>query len=382
MKRILTVIGARPQFIKAAAVSRSIRKYFSKDLEEVIIHTGQHYDANMSQVFFDELEIPKPYANLQIGGLSNDEQITSMRLGIKSMLDEINPEVVLVYGDTNSTHAAALATLDNNLPLVHVEAGLRSFNLSMPEETNRIVADKNSTLLFVPTIQGLTNLKNEGYNLNSSSPYSTQNPGIFHCGDVMFDNALHFSSIAKHRSKILDELGGLQRNFLLVTIHRNNNSDDSKRLTAILRALLDVANRYRLLIILPIHPRTQKMMDALLNENLLKDIEDNDFLRIIPPVSYLDMIQLESHAKLILTDSGGVQKEAYFFKKPCVILRSETEWTELVENGNAMIADADQERIMDCVDQLMRKTDYTWPSFYGDGNAAKFVCETIIEYIK
>jgi len=381
MKKILTVIGARPQFVKAAAVSRVIRNFFSENLREIIIHTGQHYDTNMSQVFFDELEIPKPYANLQIGGMSNDEQITSMRLGIKSMLEEIKPDVVLVYGDTNSTHAAALAASDCHLPLVHVEAGLRSFNLSMPEETNRIVADKNSTLLFVPTIQGLTNLRNEGYNLNSNSPYSAQNPGIFHCGDVMFDNALYFSSIAKHRSKILDELGLKQGNFLLVTIHRNNNSDDSNRLTAILRALLDVANRYRLPIILPIHPRTQKMMDALLNENLLNDIEDNDFLRIIPPVSYLDMIQLESNALLILTDSGGVQKEAYFFKKPCLILRSETEWTELVENANAMIADADQERIMDCFDQLMRKTDYTWPSFYGDGNAAKFICETIIEYI-
>lgn len=381
MKKILTVIGARPQFVKAAAVSRAIRSLFSKDLQEFIIHTGQHYDANMSQVFFDELDIPKPYANLHIGGISNEEQITAMRLGIRSILDEIKPDIVLVYGDTNSTHAAALATADNNLPLVHVEAGLRSFNLSMPEETNRIVADKNSTLLFVPTEKGLSNLKDEGFTQNSTPPHTLLNPGIFHCGDVMFDNALHFSSIAKQRSKILNDIGVHQKDFFLVTIHRNNNTDDPIRLTAILRALLNIIYRYRLAVILPIHPRTQKMMDAVLNEDLRKEIEENDFMRIIPPVSYLDMIQLESHAKLILTDSGGVQKEAYFFKKPCVILRSETEWTELVDNGNAMIADVDEERIMHCFEQMINKTDYTWPSFYGDGNAAKFICETIIANI-
>lgn len=381
MKKILTVIGARPQFVKAAAISRAIRLHYADALEEIILHTGQHYDANMSKVFFEELQIPKPYINLEIGGLPNAEQITKMQSGISDAIDKIKPDAVLVYGDTNSTHAAALAAAQRGVPLIHVEAGLRSFNLAMPEETNRIVADKNSTLMFVPTQQGMKNLADEGFNLNNKPPFNRANPGIFHCGDVMFDNALFFSEIAAKSSEILAKCEVEKKEFLLATIHRDNNTDDAERLGNIFNALLHISDENNISIIIPLHPRTRKMIDALEDNELKNRLIHHKFIQLINPVSYLDMIRLESNAAMILTDSGGVQKEAFFFKKPCVILRSETEWTELVANGNALIADADIDRIVSSFNALKNKKDYTWPAYYGDGNASQFICETIIQHL-
>jgi len=317
MKKILTIIGARPQFVKAAAISYVIKQSFPDDLEEIIVHTGQHYDQNMSQVFFDELGIPKPTRNLAIGGISNEEQITQMKEGMTELIADVYPDCILVYGDTNSTHAGALAASEMNIPLIHIEAGLRSFNLSMPEEINRIVADKNSTLLFVPTKMGMSNLKSEGFVMDNQPPYSRTNPGVFHCGDIMYDNALRFASIAANNSDVLKQYHLLDEKFLIATIHRNTNTDDAQRLAGIFNGLLSIANESRLAVLLPLHPRTKKMMDVLLTEELKLAIHSSEFLRLIPPVSYLDMIQLESHAQLILTDSGGVQKEAFFFKKPC-----------------------------------------------------------------
>lgn len=380
MKKILTVIGARPQFVKAAAISRAIQLHFQDALQEVIVHTGQHYDDNMSKVFFDELKIPKPYVNLEIGGIANQEQIEKMQSALREVMQETNPNVVLVYGDTNSTHAAALVASEENIPLVHVEAGLRSFNLAMPEEINRIVADKNSTLMFVPTEQGLKNLAAEGFSLENKQPFTHLRPGIFHCGDVMYDNAIYFSEIAAKSSEILARCGVQMGKYLLVTIHRDNNTDNTERLSNIFQALIEIAENNVLPIILPLHPRTKKMMEQL-SESLKEQIKGCSYIKLIPPVSYLDMIQLESNAQLILTDSGGVQKEAFFFKKPCVILRSETEWTELVENGNALIADADTKRIISAFDELNKRKNFTWPAFYGDANAARFICETIISSI-
>jgi UDP-GlcNAc3NAcA epimerase len=378
MIKILTVIGARPQFIKAAAISRAIRLHFSSQLEEVIVHTGQHYDHNMSEVFFNELEIPAPWRNLEISGMDNATQIERMTVALDEVINEVNPHVVLVYGDTNSTHAAALAASQNEIPLVHVEAGLRSFNLEMPEEINRIVADKNSTLLFVPTEQGLDNLKEEGYVLDYPKPYSVNNPGVLHCGDVMYDNALFFQVKAENDSSILDTLNIENRPFVLATVHRNTNTDHSERLADIFMALVEIAESDNVKVVLPLHPRTRKMMTALPIE-VQKAIANSSNLLITDPVSYLDMIQLESRAAIILTDSGGVQKEAFFFKKPCVILRSETEWIELVENGNAVIADADKAGIVTAYHRLSKRKDFTWPNYYGDGRAAEFICRTIVD---
>jgi UDP-GlcNAc3NAcA epimerase len=378
MIKILTVIGARPQFIKAAAISRAIKMHFSTQLEEVIVHTGQHYDHNMSEVFFSELEIPTPWRNLEISAIDNTSQIDRMTQALGEVIHEIKPDVVLVYGDTNSTHAAALAASRNEIPLVHVEAGLRSFNQEMPEEINRIVADKNSTLLFVPTEQGLVNLKEEGYSLDNSKPYSAAHPGIFHCGDVMYDNALFFRTKVEKESNILAKLNIENQRFALATVHRNTNTDHPERLGQIFMSLAEIAQSDNVKVILPLHPRTRKMMSDLSVE-IQTAITDCNNLLITDPVSYLDMIQLESRAAIILTDSGGVQKEAFFFKKPCVILRSETEWTELVENGNAIIADAAKERIVSAYHELCKREDYMWPTYYGDGHTAKFICRTIAD---
>lgn len=381
MKRLVTVIGARPQFVKAATVSRVIANSFSEHIEEIIIHTGQHYDFNMSQVFFDELEIPRPYLNLKINSRLYTEQIPEMTSGLVHVLKELEPDAVLVYGDTNSTHAASLAAAELEIPLIHIEAGLRSFNAAMPEETNRIVADKNSTLLFVPTEKGMQNLSNESFELNRRPPFAKGSPGIFHCGDIMYDSALYFSKKSKEQSDILEKYHLSKVEFVLATIHRNTNTDDKERLNALFRSILNISVKFDIKIVVPLHPRTEKMMSESLSEELREKISTSKKLLLIPPVSYLDMIQLEGNCSLIMTDSGGVQKEAFFFKKPCIILRTETEWTELVDNGNAIIADADEEKIERAFTYLRGKRDFTWPSFYGDGKAAEFICKTIFEYI-
>ncbi len=377
-KKILTVVGARPQIIKSAAISRAIAGPFADRLSEVIVHTGQHYDHEMSEVFFEELQIPKPRHNLAIGSSSHAVQTAAMLMGLEEVIKVDLPDAVLIYGDTNSTMAAALTASKLNLPIIHVESGLRSFNKSMPEEVNRIVADHLSSLLLAPTKQAIENLQKEGFQLEQFGPINADNPLAIHCGDVMLDNALHFSSRTELKSDILKKYGVEDQPFFLATIHRDANTDDPKRLTQIFTALLNIADHAGCKIIIPLHPRTMKMLNQDEHKELSSRLTPSNNIAIIEPVSYLDMIALESSASMIFTDSGGVQKESFFFKKPCIILRPQTEWTELVENGNALIVDADEEKIMNAYVHFTSKKDFTWPEFYGDGKAAEFICSQII----
>lgn len=379
MKKILTIIGARPQIIKASAISRAIKNHFANQLQEVIVHTGQHYDHNMSEVFFEELSIPKPDYNLSVGSGSHGVQTAKMIEGIEEILVKEKPQALIVYGDTNSTLAGAIAASKINVPIVHIEAGLRSFNKTMPEEINRIMCDHVSTLLFSPTSTGLDNLVNEGFKQNNESPYSFDNPKIYHCGDVMYDNSLHFSLLSDEKSVVLSELGIKPNEFVLCTIHRNHNTDDPERLTNIFDSLNEIANEHQLSIILPIHPRTKKLLEQNVEKSVYQKIIENNKIVITEPVSFLDMIALEKNAKLIVTDSGGVQKEAYFFKKPCVILRPETEWVELVKVGAAVIANNDKNTIIEASRNFLNKSNQlNFPEVFGDGKASEFICQEIV----
>lgn len=379
--KILTIIGARPQIIKAAALSRAIKNKFADKIREVIVHTGQHYDENMSQVFFDELEIPHPNYNLNAGSGSHGKQTALMLESIEEILLKEKPNCIILYGDTNSTLAGAVAASKIQIPVIHIEAGLRSFNKSMPEEINRIVCDHVSTLLFSPTKTGYSNLLKEGFKENNQAPYTFDNPKIYHCGDVMYDNSLHFSKLAEQKSNILKDNGLQAGNFILATIHRNNNTDEPIRLNALFNALNKIATENKTNIIIPLHPRTSKLLVQHLSSELYHTVKTNAFLKIIPPVSFLEMIALEKNAQLVMTDSGGVQKEAFFFQKPCVILRSETEWIELVNCGAARIVDADESKILEAYSYFSKAKDLKFPNLFGDGKAAEFICAEIIKNI-
>ena len=341
--RVLSVVGARPQFIKAAPVSRQLRRQH----QEVLLHTGQHYDHGMSQVFFDDLGIPMPDVNLGIGSATHGRQTGQMLAGIESVLLEKQPDWMLVYGDTNSTLAGALAAAKLHIPVGHVEAGLRSFNRAMPEEINRVLTDHIADLLFCPTETAVSNLAVEGIVA-----------GVHDTGDVMLDAVLHHASVAEERSTILDGLALEPRSYLLATVHRPRNTDRTENLRAILEALSQVGET----VIFPVHPRTSKMMHA-------EELSVSASVRLIEPVGYLDMLQLERNARLILTDSGGVQKEAYFLAVPCVTLRQETEWVETVEAGWNMLVKADRERILESV--RGSSAPATHPEVFGDGHAAE-----------
>ena len=329
--KIVTVIGARPQIIKAAALSRAIRTHYQSQVHEVIVHTGQHYDENMSQVFFDELGIPKPDYNLQVGSASHGVQTAKMTEGIERILLAERPDYLVLYGDTNSTLAGAVAAAKIHVPIAHIEAGLRSFNKSMPEEINRIVCDHCSTLLFSPTQAGVDNLAKEGFQLDNEGPYTIDNPKVVHCGDIMYDNSLYFSKVAEEKVNVLKRLNLEGKPFVLATLHRDSNTDNAERLNHILDALMEIAEE--LPVVLPLHPRTRKMIGQLVEEPKQQRLFHNEHLKTTDPVSFLEMVQLEQHARLVMTDSGGVQKESYFFQKPCVILRPETEWVEIVQVG-------------------------------------------------
>ncbi|MFA6999075.1 MAG: UDP-N-acetylglucosamine 2-epimerase (non-hydrolyzing) [Victivallaceae bacterium] len=378
MKKLLTIVGARPQIIKAAALSRTIAAKYPGKIREFILHTGQHYDENMSQVFFDELDIPRPDYQLNVGSASHGEQTARMIVGIEEKLQQLRPDFLVLYGDTNSTLAGAIAAAKVHVPIVHIEAGLRSFNKSMPEEINRIMADHVSTLLFSPTATGIKNLVREGFRKETKPPYSADNPAIFHCGDVMYDNSLHFAEAAEKQSKILEKHQLEKGNFVLATIHRNNNTDEPQRLAAIFGTLEQIAAEENIQSLMPLHPRTSGLLQKNLPADLYEKVMQNPNLILAPPVSFLDMVQLEKNARLIITDSGGVQKEAYFFGKPCIILRPQTEWVELVENGTAMIADANSKKIKKAFRHFSSDQQLTFPPIFGDGKAAEFICEKII----
>ncbi len=381
MKKIITIIGARPQIIKSSALSRAITNHFSTELKEVIVHTGQHYDENMSQVFFDEMKIPLPDYNLNVGSGSHGEQTAKMLEGLEEIFLKESPDGVVVYGDTNSTIAGALAAVKIHIPVIHIEAGLRSYNKSMPEEVNRIACDHMSTLLFTPTQSGIDNLQKEGFSIENTGLANANNPFVFQCGDIMYDNSMHFSKVSNGKPSIIETLGVEPNNYILCTVHRDSNTDIKENMESIFSALYEIASTTKLKIVLPLHPRTKNKMKEQLSAELLEKISLNKDVLIVPPAGFLDIINLEKNARLIVTDSGGLQKESFFFKKPCVILRPQTEWVEIVNNGNAILADADNERILNAFSTLLNKEDYTYPSFYGDGKAAEFICSKIIELI-
>ena len=366
MRKLLSVVGARPQFIKAAAVHHAIAR--RGDAEHALLHTGQHYDAGMSTVFFDELGIPEPRFQLGIGSGPRAEQIAQMIIGGARVLAEERPDAVIVYGDTNSTLAGAIAANKARVPVAHVEAGLRSWNDAMPEEANRVLCDHCSEWLFCPTDEAVANLAREGIGSERriSAPLTSM-PHVSMTGDVMLDSTLRFAEVAAERSRILQGLGVEADKYFLATVHRNYNADDPARLGAIVNALASIARDHALPVVLPMHPRTrQRLAESGFDPAAAFPNE----LRVVPPVGYLDMIQLERHARLVLTDSGGVQKEAYFFLRPCVVLRAETEWTELVTHGQAALADADPERMRAAVSRFLRDGLPKCPALYGDGHAA------------
>lgn len=377
--RLLTVIGARPQIIKAAAISRAIAAR-SGELSEILLHTGQHYDANMSQVFFDELGVPRADIDLGVGSGPHGLQTARMIQGIEEVLVERKPDIVLLYGDTNSTLAGSVAAAKLHIPLAHVEAGLRSFNKSMPEEINRIVCDHCSTWLFCPTSTAVSNLEREGFSSDPVLHPSIDRPRVVLSGDVMYDNSLHFAELAEQRSRILRELGLQPDGFVLATVHRDHNTDDAVKLSAILTSLLELHADHGLPVVLPLHPRTRKRVDELLEPALREQVLAGKGIRIIPPVGFLDMIALERHARLVLTDSGGVQKEAYFFGKPCVILRPETEWVELIDQGQAILVDTDPERISNAASAFVHGGSPACPPLFGDGHAAERIVEELIRH--
>ncbi|MBI3410078.1 MAG: UDP-N-acetylglucosamine 2-epimerase (non-hydrolyzing) [Planctomycetes bacterium] len=362
--RIVTIVGARPQFVKAAVLSRLIReqKAHERDgIEEILVHTGQHYDANMSEVFFAELEIPAPGHHLGIGSGSHGQQTGRMLESIEKVLMETKPDVTLVYGDTNSTLAGALAAAKLHIPIAHVEAGLRSFNRRMPEEINRVVTDHLSTWLFAPTEAAVSNLRREG------RPEET----IHLVGDVMFDAALHAAQLAS--GQILEKLQLPSRGYILATIHRAENTDDRARLCNILEAFQILSKS--LPVVLPLHPRTRSVLRT---EKTLERLAAD--LRILEPVGFLDMVALEQAARLIVTDSGGVQKEAFFHRVPCVTLREETEWVELVELGwNRLMPPADARAIVAAVNaELESNRVRSTPSeLYGGGKAGQRILDML-----
>lgn len=378
MLKIVTVIGARPQIIKAAALSRAIQKSFSNQILEIILHTGQHYDHNMSNVFFEELGIPSPDYNLGVGSASHGVQTAEMMKGIESVLLKEKPACLVLYGDTNSTLAGAVAASKLHIPVAHIEAGLRSFNKAMPEEINRIVCDHCSTLLFSPTFSGVTNLIREGFRPNNKPPFTADNPGIFHCGDVMYDNTLCFSEAARLKTRIISQQNLHPNQFVLATIHRPANTDDPHRLEAILSALNRIAETSDMHVVVPLHPRTAKIAAQLPGNSIFEKLTNNPKVRIIAPASFLEMTVLEANAAIIITDSGGVQKEAYFFGKPSVILRRETEWIEIVENNCAILADADPDEIFKAFHYFASNPPKKYLPLFGDGHAAEFICSELI----
>ncbi|MGZ4059467.1 MAG: non-hydrolyzing UDP-N-acetylglucosamine 2-epimerase, partial [Bacteroidia bacterium] len=351
-------------------------------IKEVIVHTGQHYDENMSQVFFDELDIPHPNYNLNAGSGLHGKQTASMIEGIEEVLLKEKPNCIILYGDTNSTLAGAIAASKIQVPVVHIEAGLRSFNKTMPEEINRIMCDHISTLLFTPTKTGLNNLLKEGFRKNNKGPYSINNPRVYHCGDVMYDNSLYFSALAEETSTVLKDNDLQSGKFILATIHRNNNTDEPVRLSALFNAMNKIAMANKIKIVIPLHPRTAKLLSHNLSAKLYSTVKTSEYIKIIPPVSYIGMIALEKHAQLVMTDSGGVQKEAFFFKKPCIILRSETEWIELVKVRSAKIVDADEDKIIEAYNYFLKAKRLKFPDLFGDGKAAEFICEELLKNIK
>ena len=355
MRKIITVVGARPQFIKAATLSRQFKLF---GIEEKIIHTGQHFDANMSEIFFDEMEIPKPAYQLDIHGVSHGAMTGRMLEGIEKILMTEKPDGVLVYGDTNSTLAGALAAAKLHIPVIHVEAGLRSFNMEMPEEINRILTDRISNALFCPTDTAVNNLMREGFD---NMPIQ-----IIKNGDVMQDAAMYYADKAQLKSDIIRKAG--LNKFVLATIHRQENTDNPENLKNIIEGLNAIHKE--ITVVVPMHPRTRNI--------LAQNYQLPDFT-IIDPVGYFDMIMLLKSCEMVITDSGGVQKEAFFFAKHCITLREQTEWVELVENGFNLLVGSDIDKLRDAFDFFRNKQSDFSIDLYGNGKAAEMAAAEIFK---
>jgi UDP-GlcNAc3NAcA epimerase len=379
--KIVTIIGARPQFIKAAAVRRAIQAFnrssvplgSRKRIREILVHTGQHYDYLMDKVFFEELRLPRPDYHLGVGSGTHARQTGLMLERIETVLEKEKPEITIVYGDTNSTLAGALAAAKLNIPVGHVEAGLRSYRRSMPEEMNRLLTDHLSTLLFCPTAHAVQNLSKEGIRNGDKTV-------VENVGDVMYDSILYYSQLAEKQSTILEDLNlvNLQsaiRNpqYYLATLHRAENTDHPKRLKSIFRALAEIAKDCP--VVLPLHPRTKKMMRV---QRLIKEARG---IHLIDPVSYFDMLKLEKNAKAILTDSGGVQKEAYWFRVPCITLRDETEWMETIQGGWNVLVGTETEKIVEEVRKRVGgKRSAKGKGLFGDGKASEKIVRVLAKY--
>ena len=359
MKKVVTVIGARPQFIKAAVLSRIIRQYNA--IEEVIIHTGQHFDVNMSSIFFEEMKIPKPAYNLEINSLSHGAMTGQMMGEIEKILVVEQPEALIVYGDTNSTLAGALAAKKMNIKVVHIEAGLRSFNMRMPEEVNRILTDRISDLLSCPSQEAIQNLENEGF----------QNlPVIIEAhGDIMKDAVSYYSQFSANNSSILLDKKLQKNNFVLATIHRQENTDDISKLKNIFGALEKI--HITQTVILPLHPRTRKA---------LKNFDISSNINFINPVGYFDMLELLKNCSLVITDSGGLQKEAFFANKQCIVVREQTEWVELEANGYAKVVGSDTKMILQAFDTFKTMKNDFMIELYGN-NVGENIYQSIYKLI-
>lgn len=358
MKKIVTILGARPQFIKAAVVSRNISE--SQSIKEIIVHTGQHFDTNMSDIFFDEMEIPKPNYNLNINGLDHGAMTGQMLEKIEEVLKIEKPDCVLVYGDTNSTLAGALAAKKLHIKVAHIEAGLRSFNIKMPEEVNRILTDRISDILFCPTESAILNLQKEGYeNIDCK---------ILNSGDVMYDASLFYEAKSKKPNyEIPDQ-------FVLCTIHRGENTDNPEILGRIIEGLIKISSSIS--VVIPLHPRTRKKLI-----DLNYDFEKSNII-FIDPVGYFEMIYLISNSKLIITDSGGLQKEAYFFKKHCLVIREETEWVELVDNGFNFICGSNPDKLSLEFNKAIGLLGSNFETqLYGDGDAGKHIVVELEKFL-
>lgn len=354
MKKIVSVIGARPQFIKAGAISRKILE--NTEIEEVLIHTGQHYDSKMSEVFFKELEIPSPKYNLGIGGFSHGAMTGRMIEGIEKILLEEKPNFTLVYGDTDSTLAGALASVKLQIPVIHIEAGLRSFNMQMPEEINRILTDRVSSLLFAPTKRAVENLQREGFENFDCE--------IVCSGDVMYDVALYYKDRAKKPNMVFP------KEFILCTLHRAENTENLQKMKNIFEALNKISSQIP--VIMPLHPRTQ-------NKILVNNIQAEN-IYFIEPLGYLEMVWALQNCVMVATDSGGLQKEAYYFKKPCITLREETEWVELLEVGCNCLVGADAEKIYQAFKKMSDINLNFDTLLYGNGNASQKILEVIGDF--
>lgn len=355
--KIVTIVGARPQFIKAAVVSRAFKAERNRQINEVIVHTGQHYDANMSEVFFEQMDIPVPEYNLGISGVNHGAMTGQMMIKLESVLIEEKPDWLLIYGDTNSTLAGALVASKLQIPVAHVEAGLRSYNMKMPEEVNRIVADSVSDMLFCPTDTALSNIKKENHR-----------GAAYNVGDVMYDAALYYSGKSDRTSKILSELSVHKEGYVLATCHRAENTDDKANLVEILAALNEISRETPVLI--PMHPRTRIAIDEYnLSEYLAT-------LTVLEPLNFFDMVSVEKNAKAILTDSGGVQKEAFFYGVPCITMRDETEWVETVRIGANVLTGANRSRILNSFADIKKIETTLLP--YGNGKASEKILSHLI----